>query len=55
LSAPQDLDRVLFKGVIGGENDHIFYLRLGDQKAIKGVAMVRGQLRNRERVCVGYR
>ena len=52
LSAPEDLNPIRLKGAIGGENDHIFYLRLGDQKSIKGVAMVRGQFRNRERVCV---
>ncbi len=41
LSAPEEVNLVLLKGVIGGEDDHIFSLRLGNQRSIKRVAMVR--------------
>ncbi len=50
--APDEFNLVFLEQRIGGQNRQVFNLRLRDQQAIKGIAVMARQRRHVQRVCV---
>lgn len=53
FSSPQDLNRVLFNHAVGGDEDHVFQIGLGDQQSIKRIMMMSWESEDRQRMLVG--
>ncbi len=53
--SPDAFDSVRVKLLVDTDDWHVFHNGLGDQQPVKGIAMVKWQIRNLQEMRLGYR